>query len=139
MLTVNSVTLDDPEKRPLKLLCLQCHTVLEPAASGRPRLYCSASCRQRAYRLRARGATHDEEGVIALARHLRDNVDQLWLLAQGWHPPLAESVPVLIAQLAADTAEVAARLADLEQSLPASGDETGDETGPSPVRGRDGR
>jgi hypothetical protein len=125
------------------VICLQCHTALEPAASGRPRRYCSARCRQRAYRLRARVAAQDTDGLVALARHLRDNVDRLWMLAQGWHPPPDEPGPVSIPDLAADTAHVAARLAELDQvRLPKqrNGDETDDEIrmSPSPDRGRNG-
>ena len=35
--------------------CLECGTPLEPAESGRPRVYCSRACRQRAYRKRRTG------------------------------------------------------------------------------------
>ncbi|MEU8365209.1 TetR/AcrR family transcriptional regulator [Nonomuraea sp. NPDC048882] len=34
--------------------CQECGTPLEPAPSGRPRVYCSRACRQRAYRNRRR-------------------------------------------------------------------------------------
>ena len=121
------------------MICLQCHTVLEPAPSGRPRLYCSASCRQRAYRQRIRAAPHDEDELLALARHLRDNAERLLLLAQGWHPP-EESSPASLTQLAADTAVLAARLAELDRTplpAPCTGDETHDESArpPSPGQG----
>lgn len=33
--------------------CLMCGTVMEVRAVGRPRLYCSSACKQRAYRARA--------------------------------------------------------------------------------------
>ncbi|GAA3712420.1 TetR/AcrR family transcriptional regulator [Nonomuraea antimicrobica] len=36
--------------------CPECGTPLEPAASGRPRVYCSRACQQRAYRRRKSGA-----------------------------------------------------------------------------------
>lgn len=35
-------------------ICQECGTPLAPAASGRPRVYCSRACRQRAYRNRTR-------------------------------------------------------------------------------------
>ncbi|MFI6741362.1 TetR/AcrR family transcriptional regulator [Nonomuraea sp. NPDC050451] len=35
--------------------CLECGTPLEPAPSGRPRVYCSRACQQRAYRKRQHG------------------------------------------------------------------------------------
>jgi hypothetical protein len=121
------------------VICLQCHMVLEPAPSGRPRLYCSASCRQRAYRQRSRTAMHDGGELLALARNLRDNAERLLLLAQGWQPP-DESSPASLTQLAADTAILAARLADLDRAplpAPRTGDETHDENDrpPSPGQG----
>jgi hypothetical protein len=124
----------------LYLICLQCQRILEPAASGRPRRYCSAACRQRAYRQRARAAAQDEDGIVALARHLRDNADRLWVLAQGWHPPPEDQGPASLAQLAVDTARLATRLADLDHQLspePGERDETDDKTRrpPSPGRG----
>lgn len=123
------------------MLCLQCHAPLEPAASGRPRLYCSARCRQRAYRERSRTATGDDGGeLFTLARHLRDNVDRLWMLAQGWHPPPDDHGLASIPDLAADTAQLAARLADLDElhlPMPREGDETDDETGTRPSPDRD--
>jgi hypothetical protein len=120
------------------LICLQCQKIIEPAASGRPRRYCSPACRQRAYRRRARASAKDEDGIVALARHLRDNADRLWLLAQGWHRPPEDREPASLSQLAADTARLAKRLAELEHDAPAGRDESRDETrGPaSPGRGR---
>jgi hypothetical protein len=110
------------------LICLQCQRILEPAASGRPRRYCSSACRQRAYRQRGRAAAQDEDGIVALARHLRENVERLWLLAQGWHPPPDDLGPGSLTALAADTARLASRLAELGVAVPRQRDETDDES-----------
>ncbi len=72
---------------------------------------------------------------------MRDNVDRLWMLAQGWSPSPDEPGPGTIPDLAADTAHVAAQLAELDQvHLPQqrNNDETDDETpaSASPDRGR---
>jgi AcrR family transcriptional regulator len=40
------------ETRDEKKLCEECGTELEPVPSGRPRVYCSRACQQRAYRKR---------------------------------------------------------------------------------------
>ncbi|MGW0809626.1 TetR/AcrR family transcriptional regulator [Nonomuraea sp. NPDC002799] len=40
------------ETRDATLACEECGTPLEPATSGRPRVYCSRACQQRAYRKR---------------------------------------------------------------------------------------
>ncbi|MFI7128244.1 TetR/AcrR family transcriptional regulator [Nonomuraea sp. NPDC050153] len=43
------------ESRDENSSCPECGTPLEPAPSGRPRVYCSRACRQRAYRKRQNG------------------------------------------------------------------------------------
>jgi hypothetical protein len=58
------------------------------ASSGRPRRYCSAACRQAAYRERTQAAASADRTALAeLATRLRDNADRLWLISQGWTPP----------------------------------------------------
>ncbi|MBP2324798.1 hypothetical protein JOF56_005183 [Kibdelosporangium banguiense] len=68
--------------------CLSCGTEIQVANSGRPRRYCSAACRQAAYRARALvAAAADRTALAELAVRLRDNADRLWLISQGWSPP----------------------------------------------------
>lgn len=99
------------------MICEQCGTRFAAADTGRPRRYCSARCRQRAYRARevARtGLDPNDEALGALARRIRDNADRLWLFSQGWHPPTGET----LARLAEDTARLAQELADLRRARP---------------------
>ena len=88
--------------------CQNCGTEIPVVHVGRPRRYCSAACRQAAYRSRAVAATAgDRTALAALAVRLRDNADQLWLISQGWSPP---GGPVLDALLT-ETVEVADEMA----------------------------
>ncbi|GAA2971551.1 hypothetical protein GCM10010483_14600 [Actinokineospora diospyrosa] len=69
-------------------VCEYCGRALVVAGAGRPRRYCTAACRQRAYRSRAIAAEVRERIELGqLALQLRDNADRLLLLSQGWHPP----------------------------------------------------
>ncbi|MBM7772030.1 hypothetical protein JOD54_002234 [Actinokineospora baliensis] len=83
--------MSDPQNRHPNVVtkvCEYCGRPLVVAGAGRPRRYCTAACRQRAYRGRAIAAevrARIELGQLAL--QLRDNADRLLLLSQGWHPP----------------------------------------------------
>lgn len=93
--------------------CRQCRGEFEARATGRPRLYCSAACRQRAFRARRlteRSATALPGQLEALAVELRDNAEVIRFLARGWSP--LEPGPSL-AELIEVTAEVAERLREL--------------------------
>lgn len=67
---------------------MNCGTEVRVASSGRPRRYCSAACRQAAYRARTLvAAAEDRTALAELAVRLRDNADRLWLISQGWTSP----------------------------------------------------
>ncbi|WP_035303616.1 hypothetical protein [Actinokineospora inagensis] len=69
-------------------MCEYCGRPIVAVTAGRPRRYCTAACRQRAYRSRALAADARERIELGqLALQLRDNADRLLLLAQGWQPP----------------------------------------------------
>jgi hypothetical protein len=83
--------------------------------TGRPRLYCSPACRQRAYRGRRAVVGHPDGvfGVVgALAGQLRENAELIVRLATGWVPP-AEVDGVTLARLLADTDHLAAQLREV--------------------------
>jgi hypothetical protein len=81
------------------------------ATAGRPRRYCSAACRQAAYRSRELAAAAiDRTAMAALAIRLRDNADQLWLLSQGWAPPEGRD-GVSLDTLLTDTIAIAEEMA----------------------------
>ena len=87
--------------------CAHCGAPLAVAASGRPRRYCSAACRQRSYRERVAGRTALDLG--ALAALVRDRAELLRLVCQGWHPPDGGAVRALFADTAVLTAELSVR------------------------------
>lgn len=96
--------------------CRQCRKELTARITGRPRLYCSAACRQRAFRVRRLNEAAALPGELdALAAELRDNAEAIRFLARGWSPP--EPGPSL-AELIQDTADVAERLRELGDDLP---------------------
>ena len=98
------------------------------ANAGRPRRYCSAACRQAAYRSRGFAATaSDRTALAALAVRLRDNADQLWLISQGWTAPRGHDGATLDSLLT-DTVAVAEEMARRGQAL---GDGTRDDNPPS--------
>jgi hypothetical protein len=47
--------------------------------------------------------------MAELAARLRDNADQLWLISQGWSPPGAIALDVLLAETVAVAEELARR------------------------------
>jgi hypothetical protein len=64
--------------------CRWCQRPLPPAlGTGRPRLYCRQSCRQRDYEVRRRAAERglDEGEIIVTRARLAALQDQLWVLA----------------------------------------------------------
>ncbi|GLW92680.1 hypothetical protein [Actinokineospora globicatena] len=94
------------------------------AGSGRPRRYCTAACRQRAYRSRAVAAEVRERIELGqLALQLRDKADRLLLLSQGWQPPDGTDP---LDGLLAETAHLATELSRRGHIL--GGYETGHET-----------
>lgn len=115
-----------------------CGTGIAVANVGRPRRYCSAACRQAAYRSRAlAAATGNRTAMAALAVRLRDNADKLWLLSQGWVPPGGHGDPALDTLLT----ETVATAVELARRGRAGGDGTRDasapgspDQGPRPVR-----
>lgn len=92
--------------------CRNCENEIPAAGAGRPRRYCSAACRQAAYRTRVSAATARNLGAMAaLAIRLRDNADRLWLISQGWVPAEGgreDAVETLLAETAAVVEEMAA-------------------------------
>ncbi|TQM78894.1 hypothetical protein FHX81_1180 [Saccharothrix saharensis] len=93
--------------------CQQCRTEFAASATGRPRLYCSSACRQRAFRARRdveRTAVALPGQVEALAVALRDNAEVIRFLARGWTPVEPD---VSLPDLLRTTAELAERLRDL--------------------------
>jgi hypothetical protein len=95
------------------LNCQQCRKEFAGRSTGRPRLYCSPACRQRAFRARQvveRSAVALPGQVEALAVELRDNAEEIRFLARGWTPVEPDvSLPDLIQA----TAALAERLRDL--------------------------
>jgi hypothetical protein len=90
--------------------CRNCGTVVPVANVGRPRQYCSAACRQAAYRSREHAeAAGDRTAMAALAVRLRDNADQLWLISQGWAPPDGVVLDTLLSETVALADELARR------------------------------
>jgi hypothetical protein len=88
---------------------------MSSGGTGRPRLYCSPACRQRAYRGRRAVVGHPDGavGVLgALAGQLRENAELIVRLATGWVPP-AEVDGVTLVRLLADTDHVAAQLREV--------------------------
>ncbi|RLK54614.1 hypothetical protein CLV68_5647 [Actinokineospora cianjurensis] len=105
-------------------VCEYCGRPLVVAGAGRPRRYCTAACRQRAYRSRAVAAEVRERIELGqLALQLRDNADRLLLLSQGWQPP--DGTDPLDALLT-ETVHLATELAQRGHVL--GGYETGHET-----------
>jgi hypothetical protein len=97
------------------------------ANAGRPRRYCSAACRQAAYRSRGLAAVaNDRTALAALAVRLRDNADQLWLISQGWAPPGGRDGATLDTLLT-DTVAVTEEMVRRGQAL---GDGTRDDVPP---------
>ena len=97
--------------------CQECRQEFPARSTGRPRLYCSPACRQRAFRARRlgeRSALALPRQLEALAVELRDNAEVIRFLARGWAPPGAD---VSLADLIAATADVADRLRELGGSL----------------------
>jgi hypothetical protein len=90
--------------------CQNCGTDIPTATVGRPRRYCTAACRQAAYRSRAEAATTaDRKAIMALAAQLRDNADRLWLISQGWSPPGGTTLDTLATETVAVAEELARR------------------------------
>ncbi|WP_424186368.1 hypothetical protein ACOBQX_00770 [Actinokineospora sp. G85] len=94
--------------------CAECGRSNPRPATGRPRLYCSAACRQRAYRGRAAGRppARPRADLVELALRLRANADQLALLASGWTPPPG-AAELALDRLLDDTVRIATRLSAL--------------------------
>ncbi|WP_197523390.1 hypothetical protein [Actinokineospora pegani] len=94
--------------------CAECGRPNPRPATGRPRLYCSAACRQRAYRGRAAERPPDglRVDLVDLALRLRANADQLALLAWGWTPPPG-AAELAVDRLLDDTVRIATRLSAL--------------------------
>lgn len=136
------VTLDRDESRGVPVICRQCGAPLEQTSASRPRLYCSAACRQRAHRRRARGAavTRDQGDLTAVTTQLRDIADRLWLHSLGWRPSMEESADDTdLAQLIADAGQLVGRIADLNGArAPDSTPVTKDVTKPTTANTRSG-
>ncbi|WP_367128885.1 hypothetical protein [Saccharothrix sp. HUAS TT1] len=97
--------------------CQECRQEFAARTTGRPRLYCSSACRQRAFRARRlgeRSARALPGQVEALAVELRDNAEVIRFLVRGWAPP---EPGTSLADLIAATADVADRLRELGGSL----------------------
>ncbi|HEX4703171.1 MAG TPA: hypothetical protein VH352_13655 [Pseudonocardiaceae bacterium] len=95
--------------------CRICGRPIPAGGTGRPRLYCSPACRQRAYRGRRAVAEHPAGAVGVLgsvAGQLRENADLIVLLCTGWAPP-ADADGVTLARLLADTDHLATQLREL--------------------------
>ena len=102
--------------------CRMCGRPVPASGTGRPRLYCSPACRQRAYRGRRSIIGHrDVFGRLGiLAGQLRENADLIALLATGWAPP-AEVDGVTLTRLLADTDHLATQLREAGALLIESG------------------
>jgi hypothetical protein len=97
--------------------CQNCGTEMPMGDLGRPRRYCSAACRQAAYRSRTLAtATGERMAMVTLAGRLRDNADRLWMLSQGWVPPSGQDGVALVTLLT-ETVEVAEEMARRGRAL----------------------
>ena len=95
--------------------CRRCGAPLPDAGNGRPRLYCSPACRQRAYRARRAVVAHPgaaAEALAALAAALRDDAELILLLSRGWTAP-DDSRDLTVDALVRDAMRLVGRLAEL--------------------------
>ncbi len=94
--------------------CRECGTPLTKTGAGRPRLYCSASCRQRAYRHRLHPTgVEGAKQLPTVATRLKDTVDRLWLHSLGWQPPETKSADSVFFQLLNETVRLTALVAEI--------------------------
>lgn len=109
----------EPRNRKRAQQCLWCAGEMEQSESGRPRKFCSQSCRQRAYEQRRKLSHTDIPGDSVIyssqaANELLDGLFELRCAAEDIRTAVEEGeVAASISELTAELVEIARRLEKL--------------------------
>lgn len=102
------------------MICPQCARRFDNEPLGRRRVYCSAACRQRAYRQRSAVHNNPEilrESVRTAASAIREYGSVIVLLTEGWSPPEHLAGHHRIDHLVADIEHLAGKLGNLNANV----------------------